>query len=115
MKAQFPHLKWLGHLDIDEFVTMAPTVKMGRRLAMQPPDCQCVRIMPMENLIPDEHGYSGPEQFKFLKRQVTERGRISKTIFPEFGEVLSGGFLSHQAGKVFCDCQTIKSYPKFIL
>src|SRR5210317_1497816 len=33
MKAQFPHLKWLGHLDIDEFITMAPTVKMGRRLA----------------------------------------------------------------------------------
>ena len=69
----------------------------------------------MENLIPEEHGYSGPEQFKFLKRQVLERRRISKTIFPEFGEILSGGFLSHQAGKVFSGCQAIKSYPRFIL
>ena len=112
MKDQFPHLKWLRHLDIDEFITMAPTVKMGRRLAMQPPDCQCVRIMPMENLIPDEHGYSGPEQFKFLKRQVPERRRISKTIFPEFGEILSGGFLSHQAGKVFFRLSGDKIIPK---
>ena len=94
---------------------MAPTVKMGRRLAMQPPDYQCVRILPMANLIPDEHAYSGPEQFKFLKRQVPERRQISKTIFPVFGEILSGGFLSHQAGKVFSGCQAIKSYPKFIL
>ena len=50
IKAQFPHLKWLGHLDIDEFID-GTHVKMGRRLAMQPPDYQCVRILPMENLI----------------------------------------------------------------
>ena len=41
MKAQFPHLKWLGHLDIDEFITMAPTVKNGT------PSCNATSGLPV--------------------------------------------------------------------
>ena len=66
----------------------------------------------MENLIPDEHGYSGPEQFKFLERRDPERRRISKTIFPEFGEILFRWISQPSGGKSFFRLSGDKIIPK---
>ena len=100
VKSQFPHIQWLGHIDIDEFIYTEEGVKLGRRLAMQPETCQTIRILPAEYLAPDHEDYEGPDQFKILPRRTVDRKEIADHIFPNYGPRLPGGFISHKAGKV---------------
>ena len=80
VKSQFPHIQWLGHIDIDEFIYTEEGVKLGRRLAMQPEICQTIRILPAEYLAPDHEDYEGPDQFKYFHVELSTAKKL-QTIF----------------------------------
>ena len=108
--SKFSHIQWLGHLDVDEFIWTKKNVRLSRRLAIQPEDCQTLRLHPAEYLVPAEDYYDGPDQFKTLSRRVVDRTTTAADIFPDYGFRVAGGFVSHRAGKVLFRTQTD---PKF--
>lgn len=66
-----------------------------------PADCLCARVRPIEALAPLP-GDSAPETaFKAFHLDPEARQRAAERVFPTYGRHLSGGFLSHVAGKLF--------------
>ncbi|MDD9738591.1 MULTISPECIES: glycosyltransferase family 2 protein [Marinovum] len=89
---------WLAHIDVDEFLW--PARPLAAQLADLPQDCLCARVRPIEALAPAP-GSSGPETtFKAFHLAPAERQRAAERVFPTYGRHLSGGFLSHVAGKL---------------
>ncbi len=90
-------IDWLAHIDVDEF--LCPARPLAAQLADLPPDCLCARIRPIEALapaLPDQPLYA---KACALDRQI--RNRQTETLYPDYGAHLTGGFLSHVAGKLF--------------
>jgi len=94
-------IAWLGHFDCDEFLHVPSHANVGLRLARLDDDIMCARALPVEYLVPDRTDYTGPDQFKRLATPFARRRQISMRAYPEFGAMVSGGFLSHQVGKSF--------------
>lgn len=92
-----PEVDWLAHIDVDEF--LLPARPLADQLAELPPDCLCARVRPVEALA------SAPDQaetlFKAFPLDQSARQRAAEACFPTWGRHLSGGFLSHVAGKLF--------------
>lgn len=90
-------LDWLTHVDVDEF--LIPQSNIAETLSAAPDEIQCLRMRPIEPLegrMPD-----GAYAFKAFHIPQKDRNRAAKACFPNWGEILSGGFLSHVAGKLF--------------
>ncbi|EPX80485.1 glycosyltransferase family 2 protein [Salipiger mucosus] len=90
---------WLAHVDTDEF--LVPARPLSDQLAALPEDCLCARVRPIEALAPAP-GQSGDETyFKAVRLVQDARQAAAEACFPTWGRHLSGGFLSHVAGKLF--------------
>lgn len=92
-------LDWLAHIDVDEFLW--PARPLADQLAALPDSCLCARVRPIEALAPAPGDTSPETTFKAFHLDPTERRRAAETVFPTYGRYLSGGFLSHVAGKLF--------------
>ncbi|WP_417742356.1 glycosyltransferase family 2 protein [Salipiger sp.] len=88
---------WLAHIDTDEF--LLPARPVSEVLAALPERCLCARVRPVEALAPLT---PGPETaFKAFPLDQRARQAAAEACFPTWGRHLSGGFLSHVAGKLF--------------
>lgn len=91
---------WLTHIDCDEFLLSDQAV--SEVLEAMPLSALCGRIRPIEALADDPQNPTQPDTcFKAFHLPLKERNAATDAIFPEFGPYLSGGFLSHVAGKMF--------------
>ncbi|MFD2738615.1 glycosyltransferase family 2 protein [Sulfitobacter aestuarii] len=84
---------WLIHMDVDEFLVCQRLV--GDCLADIPASQRLVRIRPMESLV------GGAGSYKAFIPNGPRRRLLVEEIYPTYGRYLTGGFLSHLAGKVF--------------
>lgn len=92
---------WLCHIDVDEFL-MPIDGRVGAQLAALPPEVQTVRMRPVEALAaPGGFAPHGETAFKAFHLDAAARQAASERCFPTWGRYLSGGFLSHVAGKLF--------------
>ncbi len=97
--AKRPEVDWLAHIDVDEFI--APDAKVDQILAKLPTECLCARMPPIESLAPLDGSENAPLYLKARAQNRNRRERDTIAVFPTYGNVLNGGFLSHVAGKMF--------------
>ncbi|SFD82313.1 glycosyltransferase family 2 protein [Roseivivax sediminis] len=90
---------WLTHIDVDEF--LVPERPVEEVLSALPGDVFCTRVRPMEALAPGAGDMPGTRSFKALHLDQTRRAAAARACFPDWADHLSGGFLSHVAGKLF--------------
>ncbi|NIZ09223.1 glycosyltransferase family 2 protein [Pseudooceanicola sp. HF7] len=93
---------WLTHIDVDEF--LMPATSVHASLSALPASCQSARIRPMEALAPDgpaPDDASSLVRFKRFSPDPDLRRAQTSRIYPQFGDWLNGGMLSHVAGKLF--------------
>ena len=90
---------WLCHIDVDEF--LLPQRPVADQLGALPADCLCARVRPIEALAPGGTAPPGETLFKAFPLEQTARRQAAEACFPTWGRHLSGGFLSHVAGKLF--------------
>ena len=88
---------WLTHIDVDEF--LLPSRPLGAQLEEMPVTALCGRIRPIEALAPAGEAEK-TISFKAMHTDLEKRLEATDRVFPTFGPYLSGGFLSHVAGKV---------------
>ncbi len=89
---------WLGHIDVDEFLVPG-NVPLAGQLAALPGAVRTVRIRPLEALA--QPGGDVPKWFKGCHPRQGPRNVQTQEIYPTYGALLNGGFLSHVAGKIF--------------
>ncbi len=94
-----PEVDWLAHIDVDEF--LLSDIPVAQHLAPLPRDCLCARIRPVEALAPGTGHAPGETLFKAFHLDQSARQTAAEACFPKWGAHLSGGFLSHVAGKLF--------------
>ena len=92
-----PEVDWLAHIDTDEFLLPSRPVSDG--LAALPERCLCARVRPVEALAPLTP--CAETVFKAFPLDQRARQAAAEACFPTWGRHLSGGFLSHVAGKLF--------------
>ncbi|WP_323783898.1 glycosyltransferase family 2 protein [Leisingera sp.] len=92
-RRQAKDVSWLLHCDVDEFLWSDSLP--ASRLAAQPPATQCARVRPIEALA----GGDGTAFKGYVA--AAQRGGPADQLYPRFGRVLRGGFLSHVQGKLF--------------
>ncbi|MBU2982094.1 glycosyltransferase family 2 protein [Lentibacter algarum] len=91
---------WLAHIDVDEFLW--PEAPIEEQLAALPDACAAARVRPIEALSAEGQGLQhGVTCFKAMTSERKQRRIETEAIYPTFGAQLTGGFLSHVAGKVF--------------
>ncbi|SMC72413.1 glycosyltransferase family 2 protein [Primorskyibacter flagellatus] len=90
---------WLAHIDVDEL--LHPVKPLAEQLHALPADCMTARIRPVEALAPGTGTADGETAFKAFHIDQKARQAASERCFPTWGRYLSGGFLSHVAGKLF--------------
>lgn len=88
---------WLAHIDVDEF--LIPSRPIDQVLADLPANALCARTRPIEALAPVDD--SPATCFKAFPLDQAQRQQAAEACFPQWGAHLSGGFLSHVAGKLF--------------
>ncbi len=93
-----PGVDWLGHIDVDEF--LSPSTPLGQQLGALPASARTARVRPVEALAPVLEG-AGATWFKACHPRQGPRNAQTEEIYPTFGALLNGGFLSHVAGKLF--------------
>ncbi len=93
-----PDVDWLAHIDVDEF--LSPSIPLAEQLAALPATARTARVRPVEALapVPDDIGATW---FKACHLRQSPRNTQTEEIYPTFGALLNGGFLSHVAGKIF--------------
>lgn len=87
---------WLANIDVDEFLW--PKSDIRTQLSDLPKECLCARLRPIEALA---GGTDGLIHFKACSENWVQRLDETPKIYPEFGQYLNGGYLSHVAGKLF--------------
>ncbi len=90
---------WLTHIDVDEF--LLPSGDVAAPLAALSEQALCARVRPIEALAPGDAVEPGETVFKAFHLNQKQRQAASLACFPNWGPYLSGGFLSHVAGKLF--------------
>lgn len=88
---------WLAHIDVDEF--LIPQTPIADQLARLPDAAMCARVRPIEALAPVRD--NDETVFKAFHLDQQARQAAAQACFPNWGAQLSGGFLSHVAGKLF--------------
>lgn len=94
-----PEVDWLAHVDVDEFLLSGTPV--ADHLAALPDSALCARVRPVEALAPGDGTEPGETAFKAFHLDQQARQAAALDCFPTWGRHLSGGFLSHVAGKLF--------------
>lgn len=84
---------WLVHMDVDEF--LIPDSNIAETLGALPADTLSARVRPMERLA------GGSDAYKAFIPPGPDRAATVDRLYPTFGRYLTGGFLSHVAGKLF--------------
>lgn len=93
-----PEVDWLAHIDVDEFLIAETPI--DQQLAALSPATACARVRPIEALASDDN-LTGETVFKAFHIDQKARQDAAEACFPTWGRHLSGGFLSHVAGKLF--------------
>ena len=94
------NVDWLAHIDVDEFLW--PQSPIAEQLAALPEECLCARLRPIEALSSEEQtDTEGKTFFKSCAKAWQQRLDETPQIYPTFGGVLNGGYLSHVSGKLF--------------
>ncbi|WP_372836804.1 glycosyltransferase family 2 protein, partial [Puniceibacterium confluentis] len=88
---------WLVHIDVDEF--LISRMPIDTQLEALPDSALCARVRPIEALAPTDN--TKGIAFKACHQDQAARQAASEACFPTWGGYLSGGFLSHVAGKLF--------------
>ncbi|SLN50162.1 hypothetical protein ROA7450_02481 [Roseovarius albus] len=92
---------WLAHIDVDEF--LSSTHSISEQLAQLPDGVTTAQVRPIEALAPDP--FNPPPEGQIWAKGCNTRPALRRKetlkIYPNFGEQLNGGFLSHVAGKIF--------------
>lgn len=96
-----PQVDWLGHIDVDEFLWPGDQGSIAEQLGRLPADAPTARVRPIEALAPTSHSRDTATWFKGCHRRQTPRNAQTSEIYPTFGTLLNGGFLSHVTGKIF--------------
>lgn len=92
------NLDWLCHIDVDEFLlTQSP---ISEHLAKAPDDAAYMQLLPVE-LLAQPDPFTGPSYFKQTCAGANQPTTVLTTIYPEFGQFLRDGFISHTGGKYF--------------
>ncbi|SMX36549.1 glycosyltransferase family 2 protein [Maliponia aquimaris] len=94
-----PEVDWLAHIDVDEF--LLSDIPVADHLAALPASALCARVRPVEALAPGNGTAPGETAFKAFPLDQSARQQAAEACFPTWGRHLSGGFLSHVAGKLF--------------
>ncbi|WP_113913295.1 glycosyltransferase family 2 protein [Roseovarius dicentrarchi] len=94
-----PGVDWLGHVDVDEF--LCPSTPFAAQLAALPEDARTARVRPIEALASTADDPADATWFKACHPRQSPRNAQTEEIYPTFGALLNGGFLSHVAGKIF--------------
>ncbi|PJE29802.1 glycosyltransferase family 2 protein [Pseudooceanicola antarcticus] len=84
-------LHFLGHIDVDEY--LMPPLPVAELLAHLPPRCAALQFHAAELLAGSESA------FKLTPQDVGHDRRALAAAYPQFGEHLKGGFISHTIGK----------------
>lgn len=84
---------WLIHIDVDEFLVAQQPV--AQVLDTVPSNITSARVRPMEVL------GGSVDAYKAFVPANGQRRSVVNQIYPRFGPHLTGGFLSHVAGKLF--------------
>ncbi|MFW2587279.1 glycosyltransferase family 2 protein [Sagittula sp. SSi028] len=92
-----PEVDWLCHIDVDEFLIPAQSIENA--LDKLSNTSLCSRVRPIEALY--HPAQSVTKTFKAFHLDRKARQSAAQDCFPTYGEHLSGGFLSHVAGKLF--------------
>lgn len=92
-RRQANDVDWLIHLDVDEFLWSEDPVQ--NILADLPQEVFCARARPIESL------GGGGTSFKACIPRTPNRAAVAQRLYPQYGNHLRGGFLSHEQGKVF--------------
>lgn len=94
-----PQVDWLAHIDVDEFLWPTGAASISAQLARLPADALTARVRPIEALgaVDDDSA----TWFKACHPRQTRRNAQTGEIYPTFGLLLNGGFLSHVTGKIF--------------
>ncbi len=98
-RRQSDDLDWLAHIDVDEFLWAKTPI--SDILAALPKTSAWARTRPIEMLSQDHARRDEKKAFKGHIPASPERGAIVARLYPQFGEHLKGGFLSHIEGKFF--------------
>jgi hypothetical protein len=93
-----PGVDWLGHIDVDEFLWPEDGT-FAHQLAALPTGARTARVRPIEALAAMDG--TAPKWFKGCHLRQAVRNTQTEDIYPTFGALLNGGFLSHVAGKIF--------------
>lgn len=98
-----PQVDWLGHIDVDEFLWPGDHGSIAAQLSALPADTPTARVRPIEALAPhaDTPDDTPGTWFKGCHRRQTPRNTQTAQIYPTYGMLLNGGFLSHVTGKIF--------------
>ena len=91
--ARRAEVDWLIHMDVDEFLWTDRPV--ADHLSALPATTLCARTRPIEAISGDG------TLFKGFIPPGPDRLAIVQRIYPNFGDHVKGGFLSHLAGKLF--------------
>ncbi len=86
-------LDWLIHIDVDEFLW--PEGRVADTLGTLPQEVLTARVRPIEQIAGDGN------DFKAFIPPGPGRAALVRRIYPTFGDVVKGGFMSHVQGKVF--------------
>ena len=84
---------WLVHMDVDEFLW--PDSDLCQQLDAIPQDILGARARPQEVLA------GGGMTYKGFINPAKDRRAILNRLYPQFGDFIKGGFLSHLGGKLF--------------
>lgn len=98
-RRQCEGLDWLAHIDVDEFLWAKAAI--SDILAALPPTCSWARTRPIEMLSQNSAPLASEMAFKAHIPSGPDRGPLVGRLYPQFGEHLKGGFLSHIEGKLF--------------
>ncbi|MEM6588366.1 MAG: glycosyltransferase family 2 protein [Pseudomonadota bacterium] len=98
-----PQVDWLVHIDADEFLWSPGARAVSDQLANVPIEARSARVKPIEALEadPDDPPPPGQTWCKGFSHNLRIRRVETNAIYPDNGDHLNGGFLSHVAGKVF--------------
>ncbi|WP_170424362.1 glycosyltransferase family 2 protein [Ruegeria arenilitoris] len=86
-------LDWLAHIDVDEFLWSDKPIK--EQLQSVPEEKPAVRVRPMEAMA------GGEDLYKAHIPSGPDRSALVQSLYPNYGEFVLGGFLSHVQGKLF--------------
>lgn len=94
-------IEWLAHIDVDEF--LFSNNEINSILDTLPDTCVVGRVRPCEALAKPSgtEFQSDIHHFKAFVPNWKHKRDVVADIYPNFGEHLKGGFVSHVAGKMF--------------